>query len=250
MIAEAIKTLLNVAKPEVKEINGESYLVSYRGCERIAPVDYEPRSAKLHSLDAVVKLVEQDSVELPAPLFVHVIAHDRVLVYSDFACTVADRKIHHNPYERFQLCEAVCDDISPFTDRTMNYDEAMVALRSMFIQNEGTEYLLDLLSSITEDASAKSEDNGLSQTVTVKKGISLVGRVEVKPRVPLKPFRTFLEVEQPASEFLLRILPEKNIHLREADGGVWKLAARRNVAAYFDTELKHLIDAEQVIVMI
>lgn len=249
MLAEAIKTLLSVARPEVKEINGESYIVGYRGGERVAPVSYAPEPVKVHSLDAVVKLVEQELPNLPTPLFVHVDSHDFVRVFSDYA-TTAEKKIHHNPFERFSLCEATCKDIEPFSDCTMDYDMAMVSLRSMFIQNEGTEYLLGLLSSITEEDSSKSEDNGLSQTVTVRKGISLVERVNVKPRVPLRPFRTFLEIEQPESEFLLRILPDKRIHLREADGGAWKLKARVSIAEYLSDRLKDVIDAENAIVMI
>ena len=38
-------------------------------------------------------------------------------------------------------------------------------------------------------------------------------------------FRTFLEVEQPESEFLLRVDPDEGIGFFEADGGIWKLEA-------------------------
>ena len=73
--------------------------------------------------------------------------------------------------------------------------------------------------------------------------------VEVRPRVQLRPFRTFLEVEQPESEFLLRVDADKGIGLFEADGGVWKLEAKRNIADYFASHLADLIDAGQVVVM-
>lgn len=248
MIKEAIEKILEISRSEVKEINGENYLVKMDGIERIKPVDYVPAAVNVHSLDAVVELIKQENDKLPSPLFVHVDRHDCVNVYSEYAGK--EGGYHHDRYRRFDLCTASCADIHPFTDSTMEYEQTLVILRSMFVQNEGTEYLINLLSRITEENSSQSEDNGVSQTVTVKSGIGLVKREGVKPRIPLKPFRTFLEIEQPESEFLLRVLPEKNIHLREADGGMWKLEARKRIAAYFKAQLTDLINDKKVIVMI
>ena len=89
----------------------------------------------------------------------------------------------------------------------------------------------------------------MTQTVTARQGIALNEKVAIKPRVSLQPFRTFLEVGQPESEFLLRINEQGNIGLFEADGGVWKLEAKRNVAAYFERELADLIESKRVVVM-
>ena len=80
-------------------------------------------------------------------------------------------------------------------------------------------------------------------------GIALTEMVEVKPRVVLQPFRTFVEVAQPESEFLLRISDKGEIGLFPADGGVWKLEATRNVAAYFEEKLQDLIEKGLVIVI-
>lgn len=94
-----------------------------------------------------------------------------------------------------------------------------------------------------------STDNGVTQKVEAKTGIALNSVVEIKPRVTLRPFRTFIEVEQPESEFLLRVNQSGEIGLFEADGGVWKLEATRNVAAYFEDKLKDLVDAGTVVVI-
>lgn len=128
-------------------------------------------------------------------------------------------------------------------------EEALIELRSLFIPNDGTKYLLDLLSRITDEKSVSSKDNGVTQTVEARQGVALNAMVEVRPRVQLRPFRTFLEVEQPESEFLLRVDADKGIGLFEADGGVWKLEAKRNIADYFASHLADLIDAGQVVVM-
>ena len=57
------------------------------------------------------------------------------------------------------------------------------------------------------------------------------------------------EVEQPESEFLLRINERGEIGFFPADGGVWKLEATRNVAGYFENALKDLIDTGAVVVI-
>lgn len=82
-----------------------------------------------------------------------------------------------------------------------------------------------------------------------RQGVALNALVEIKPRVLLRPFRTSLEVEQPESEFLLRVDADKGIGFFEADGGVWMLEAKRNIADYFTSHLADLIDAGRVVVM-
>lgn len=126
---------------------------------------------------------------------------------------------------------------------------ALIELRSLFIPNEGTAYLLDLLSRMTDENSVSTKDNGVTQTVEARQGVALNALVEVKPRIQLQPFRTFLEVPQPESEFLLRVDPNEGIGFFEADGGVWKLEAKRNIADYFEKNLKDLIEAGKVVVM-
>ena len=126
---------------------------------------------------------------------------------------------------------------------------ALIELRSLFIPNEGTAYLLDLLSRMTDENSVSTKDNGVTQTVEARQGVALNALVEVKPRVMLRPFRTFLEVEQPESEFLLRVDPDEGIGFFEADGGIWKLEAKKNSADYVNTNLADLIQAGKVVIM-
>ena len=144
--------------------------------------------------------------------------------------------------------------IPPHVDRpeaisVSGREVALIELRSLFIPNEGTAYLLDLLGRMTDEKSVSTNDNGVTQTVEARQGVALNALVEVKPRVLLRPFRTFLEVEQPESEFLLRVHPEEGIGFFEADGGIWKLEAKKNIADYFNTNLADLIEAGKVVIM-
>lgn len=57
--------------------------------------------------------------------------------------------------------------------------------------------------------------------------------------VKLRPYRTFHEVEQPASDFIFRMKSERGIScaLFEADGGAWENAAMANIKNYLEFEL-------------
>ena len=121
--------------------------------------------------------------------------------------------------------------------------------RSLYIPNDDHAYLLKLISSVSSESKVTSSDNGVTQSVEAKSGIALNSMVQVKPRVALRPFRTFVEVEQPESDFLLRISERGEIGVYPADGGVWKLEATRNIAGYFEEALKDLIESGSVVVI-
>ena len=81
-------------------------------------------------------------------------------------------------------------------------------------------------------------DDGVTQTVTAKAGVVLSKDVRVPNPVSLRPYRTFREVLQPASSFVLRLQGGGKASttpvgaLFEADGGAWKVEAMRNISTY------------------
>ena len=79
-------------------------------------------------------------------------------------------------------------------------------------------------------------DNGIATTVTTQKGVALQSNEQIRPIITLKPYRTFQEVEQPESIFLIRV-NERGITFTEADGGMWKLKARQTVKAFLEEQL-------------
>ena len=64
--------------------------------------------------------------------------------------------------------------------------------------------------------------------------------------VTLRPYRTFNEVEQPASQFIFRINKMANLALFEADGGKWQLEAIGNIARYL---AKELVDNNKITIL-
>ena len=125
----------------------------------------------------------------------------------------------------------------------MYYDreEFQIAIASKFVQSDNLNTIIALVGKLTDQTLKTVEDDGISQTVSVKAGISMSGDVIVPPRVRLAPYRTFFEVEQPTSEFLLRIRKDRDGNIQctlfEADGGAWKTKAQANIVAWLQERL-------------
>lgn len=130
-------------------------------------------------------------------------------------------------------------DTFPF-DHFMAQEDFAIRFRSSFVEKDGddTQYVLSYANKLTGGTQLETEDDGVTQKVNVKRGISgqLSEKQDVKPIVRLSPYRTFREIEQPQSEFLFRVrLDESNvptIALFEADGGAWRNEAKNRIAEY------------------
>ena len=237
MLAKMIDKIVSLKETKTFLIDGQTYATDE--LYRIKPHVDRPSAIRVSGLDSICKLIRKEMYKIDRPVMIHVVGPEAVEVFTTYL----------DDFSRNALYSAKADAPgmrSGWRDR----DEALIELRSLFIPNEGTQDLLDLLSRMSDENSVSTVDNGVTQRVEAKQGVSLKANVEVKPRVQLQPFRTFLEVGQPESEFLLRVDAEKGIGLFEADGGIWKLEAKRNIAAYFENELNDLIDEGTVVVMI
>lgn len=237
MLKEFAQYLVSLKDNKTYTIHGDTY--SDRELVRIAPHVDRPRQIQVNGLDSIVKLVrnEQDMME-NYPIYIRVISPRKVEVFGTYDDTMT----------RDYLYEAICD-APDFKGGWRGHEGAIIELRSAFVPNEGTEYLLDLLSRISKDDSVTSEDNGVSQTVSARQGIALKSYEKVRSRILLSPFRTFTEIEQPESEFILRLDEDGRVGLIEADGGRWKLTAKASIAAYFEGALKEEIAGNRVVVM-
>lgn len=115
-------------------------------------------------------------------------------------------------------------------------EDFLIKLKSMFVSTPDREFLLRFASKMSVDESIKTNDDGVSQSVAVNKGVSgAIKEMEVAPSiVTLAPYRTFREIAQPQSDFLFRVKAERgglpSCALFESDGGIWKLQAMKDIA--------------------
>jgi hypothetical protein len=116
----------------------------------------------------------------------------------------------------------------------MEQESFIVFLLSRFKEdtNGNRDQIGKLAGNIRHEQSAESADDGVSQRVTVKNGIAKVGETIIKNPVYLAPMRTFCEIDQPVSPFVLRVQEGPQIALFEADAGEWRNAAVTGVRDY------------------
>ena len=85
-------------------------------------------------------------------------------------------------------------------------------------------------------------DDGVTQSVTARVGIAKLGEAELPNPIRLTPIRTFPELDQPSSLFVLRVrsgaagsgLPLAALF--ESDGGAWQNEAIRAACDWLHTK--------------
>lgn len=237
MFKSAIEYLVSLKPNQLHQIHGDTY--TEKQIIRVAPHVDRPESISVNGLDSIVKLVRNELDMLDnLPLFIRVINHRKVDVFSTL-----DEYLG-----RDRLYTAVCD-APEWMPGWRDQEKAIIELRSMFLPTDGSEYMMELLSTISKEDGISSEDNGVSQSVTARTGVALKQTMAVKPRVKLCPFRTFSEVPQPESEFILRLDNNARVGIIEADGEVWKMEAKENISNYLAEKLSEEIAAGQVVIM-
>jgi len=121
----------------------------------------------------------------------------------------------------------------------MSQEEFVIAFSSRFSDSADKAKVLSIASSLTNEATSLSEDNGFAQKVTVKAGLRQKESLTIEPKVKLAPFRTFPEVPQPESEFVFRAKANgegvPHLMLVEADGGAWKVDAIETIKQRLET---------------
>lgn len=239
MLKAFAQYLVGLKENKIYEIGDQTY--SDHALERIAPYVARPREIEVNGLDSIVNLVINEVSKMPddaMPIFIRVESPRDVTVFSGL----------DGDMKRNFLYRAVCD-APDFREGFREYEKAIIELRSKFIQNEGTNYLLDLLSRISKENGVTTSDNGVTQTVEARSGIALKAKETIKPRVELIPYRTFTEVSQPASEFLLRLDDKGNVGFFEADGSAWKLEAKTRISNYFKNAFSAIRFSDNVVIL-
>jgi hypothetical protein len=223
MISEAIEKIIGLKRPEKIEIRDFDYfLPEYK---RHIP----PRSERItiHTLTGLGDFIKSHADLLKSPI-IHVVNSGEVKIFS-----LIDEK--HRDREEYCVAKLARGifDFGCFHD----LEKFMIGIQANFIQDEMISLIQKKIGTITQDANVAILDDGISQATTAKTSIAGVENIVVPNPVTLCPHRTFSEVEQPASDFVLRIREGGKVALFEADGGSWELEAIQNIAEWLKKEI-------------
>jgi hypothetical protein len=236
MDAQTIQKIVDLGAATEHPIDGRTYTDKHLSLVK-PPV---AEAFSVGTLDGFVNMLEAGIDSFDAKDFVvHIVDHEEVRLAKREADTYGDRIA--------ALVAKPTEGITVF--RYFNawgaQEDFIIGLQSHFQDSEDLKKLLDLASHIDLKESVKLADTGVSQEVTAQKGVAFREQVEVKARLSLKPFRTFRELDQPASDFIFRVKNGVGFALFEADGGAWKIAAINAIAAWLKNRL-HTSEVEQL----
>ena len=224
--ANFIDRILALAPTEQIEIDGRKFTDS-----KIFPVA-APEAAPIavHTLTGLVDFYDTLTREQQENAIFHVSDYDNVSIVSDLFGAEKQR-------ETFIVAKAY--PLKDRFDEYIDHENFMIWILSMFVQDEATAKVLRIVGNLKSEAGATYSDDGLTQTVTAKTGITKVENIELPNPISLRPYRTFMDIEQPESKFILRLKQGGDAHpyvaLYEADGGAWKNTAIATIKAYLES---------------
>lgn len=232
MLKEAIEYLQTISIPEKYTIDGRTY-TSHR-LQRL-PDKITPDSLVVHTLTGLCDYIKSGfDQEYDQNVIVHVEDPTTVSLTSEL--------YGEDYHQRAIIVEANAKPILEQSfqfGRFMSIPEFIIGLQSGFDHTEDKDTILQIVSNIKADQSQEYLDTGYSQEVAAKRGTgsTLAQSVKIPNPVSLKPYRTFLEIEQPESSFVFRLSSGNEgqqplCGLFEASGGAWKLDAIQKIRAY------------------
>ena len=231
MTRDALQYVVGLKTAEVLDINGGKYVD-----KDVHRVDKELRASaiQMNTLTSLVDYLKAGVDSMADKMLVQVVSPMKVIVLSMLD---ADRK-----REELVDVKAMIPDFE--YGRYMGNERFIIALQSKFIANDDRALLLQFAGTVKDESIAQYGDDGVTQKATIKTGITSVGDAVVPNPVKLRPFRTFIEVEQPESAFVFRMRQAEGHGVEcaifEADGGAWKNAAMKSIKEYLQYELAEL----------
>lgn len=249
MLEKAFEWIKKHSEAHIQDIDGATWsdkpLTKIENVQSLEKVDFYTLTSLVNYLKSKADVPN----EFIRHVFISIMSPDHISVYSE-ANEV-------NYYHRMQIADVramlPAVKIGQFVDQT----EFCIMMRANFIDKGLTDLgngqaefdtdrdeLIRVASNIVTGTIAQYEDTGISQKATIKTGIQECDERLLPEKVTLRPYRTFMEVEQPKSEFIFRAEDSKydsvRLALYEADGGRWKMDAMAYIKEYLETQLADL----------
>lgn len=229
MIKEALQYIVGLGKAEEHMINGACY--SDKPLHRIDTYYPKADAIEMHTLTSLVDYIKSEVDEMPPRMIVEVKSPTEVELYS---------KLDPNR-DRESLVVASARVPAFEFDRFVEHEKFCINLQSKFIPSDDRELILKFAGTVEAGSVSEYGDDGVTQKATIKTGLASKGDAIVPNPVCLRPYRTFLEVEQPESAFVFRMKQDSYgsvmCAIFEADGGAWKMDATQAIKEYLQREL-------------
>lgn len=228
MIKEAIEKILSLAEPHFEDRFGVRYC-----SQRLHHIS--PPSAPFLEVMSLTGVVDYFKGGPESDL-----AGEAFLVVHCPTEVVAFRPISLPDKVRDKILEAHFATPQVDISRWTPLEEFLLGLQTCFVETAERNALLAVLGSVKDVNEIDYTESGASQKVVRKSGLHLRAEEALPSAVSLRPFRTFPEIEQPASPFVVRLRKQGDGvfgSLTPADGGAWEIEARAMIKAFLNEHL-------------
>ena len=225
-----IEKICELSAPAVLNVDGRSY-----SSKALHPVfDPAPGALCINTLTGIVDFIGGIDSISPDKAMIHVASETNVLLVGAISGAFRNRDTYvhakyANPTFKF--------------GNWMDLENFIINIQAGFVQDDMTAAILKVVGNLKDETVTNFSDDGKTQAVTAKTGIAMVNKVAVPSPITLCPFRTFMEIEQPASSFIFRMRQHGNgqqpaCALFEADGKAWELEAMQRIKKWLENNAK------------
>lgn len=227
----------------IHEVNGKTFYDRTKAeLREVEPINYAP-TLTINSLTGLINYLKSKFDEVSEAdqeeILLHIESPTSVIAYSKLN---TDRR-------RESLVEAKMQMDKFHYGKFMDSEQFIINIQSLFQRENDAEAVLKCASGIRIEGGGDLTDNGVSQQVSVKQGAATVAKAQVPSPATLRPYRTFLEIEQPTGQFIFRINKDGECALFEADGGIWKNHAIDSIKEYLAEALGNEVSSGQITII-
>ena len=230
MIKEALQYIVGLGEAKEHAIHGDTY--SDKELYRIDKYIPMARAIEMNTLTSLVDYIKANIDTMAAKMIIQVVSPEEVRLFSQLN--------EQRKREDIVVAKAVTPTFG--YERFIDHESFCINVQAKFIDDPQTDkaLLLKFAGTVEQGSVAEYGDDGVTQKATVRQGIASKTDAVVPNPVKLRPYRTFIEIEQPVSEFIFRMRDERGITcaLFEADGGAWKNVATSKIKDYLQFELR------------
>ena len=232
MLKEFVEKIVSLAKPNIEKVDEREYTD-----KPLTLIQFpSPDPIITHSLTGLVEYLKGGvplDMEMERTLIIHIKNPTIVSLYSGL-------NINQQRYEYVR----VSHDMPQFLfGRQLTMEEFIVGLQAKFVPTADLAEVLKVVGNVRNELITTMKDDGISQKVTVSTSAANVENKIVPNPVTLAPYRTFPDVNQPESQFVLRMTGgEGDTGIRcalfEADGEQWKVEAMGNIKGWLGEQIE------------
>ncbi len=233
MIRDAINRILELGDIHTLPTAGVLY-----ADKKLYPLEEEKLATpiKTRTLTSIVDYIKKfkgGDIKDLTEYMIHVVNHEEVRLISAL----------NNDKNRDVLMTAVAEGPRFRFGTFMENESFTIALQAMFVNDPETDIALikKFSGTVTAGSIKAYDDDGVTQKATINHGVASKTTAIVPSPCNLRPYRTFTEVQQPASDFIFRMREGRDCvecALFASDGDAWKEEAMLKIAQFFEKELE------------